>query len=128
MRAFTLSRCGVSAPAADAAQLLAALGARVTRVLPPKRGLVKPLAVFDELSTSCTVDLKSDDWQAELRDLLRTTDVLIRRFRPSATESIGLGPTVRLSIDLSLFYARMTGWVQTGTRPAWRDTTSTICR
>jgi alpha-methylacyl-CoA racemase len=64
--------------------------------------------------TMMSLDLKSPDDIARLRDLVKTADGLIEGFRPGVMERLGLGPDVLLGDNPALVYGRMTGWGQGG--------------
>jgi alpha-methylacyl-CoA racemase len=61
-----------------------------------------------------TLDLKSPDDIATLRDLLKTADGMIEGFRPGVIERLGIGPDVLLADNPKLVIGRMTGWGQDG--------------
>jgi len=61
-----------------------------------------------------TLDLKSPDDIATLRDLLKTADGMIEGFRPGVIERLGIGPDILLADNPKLVIGRMTGWGQDG--------------
>ena len=61
-----------------------------------------------------TLDLKSSDDIATLRELLKTADGMIEGFRPGVIERLGIGPDVLLTDNPRLVIGRMTGWGQDG--------------
>lgn len=65
-----------------------------------------------------SVDLKTAQGVAVVRDLARSADGLIEGFRPGVMERLGLGPDVLLTDNPRLVYGRMTGWGQTGSYAA----------
>lgn len=60
------------------------------------------------------LNLKHKSAQSVLRQLCRTSDILIDPYRPGILEKLGLGPTVLLADNPRLIYARLTGFGQTG--------------
>jgi formyl-CoA transferase/succinyl-CoA--D-citramalate CoA-transferase len=63
---------------------------------------------------SVTIDLRTPDGQAVLRDLARHADVLIENFRPGTLESWGLGPPDLHAANPRLIIVRISGFGQTG--------------
>ncbi|MDH7793948.1 MULTISPECIES: CaiB/BaiF CoA-transferase family protein [unclassified Beijerinckia] len=60
------------------------------------------------------LDLKDAVDLEQLRQLLRSADVVMEGFRPGVMERLGIGPDVCLAENPRLIYARMTGWGQEG--------------
>lgn len=76
-------------PGPFAARRFAELGMHVTKVEPPSGDLMEHYcrAYYGELIAGqhvCTIDLKSEDGAAELRDLLAQADLLLTSHRPAA--------------------------------------------
>ncbi len=63
---------------------------------------------------SVTVDLRVEDGQAIVRELVAVSDVLIENFRPGTLERWGLGYDVLAAINPRLVLIRVTGFGQTG--------------
>ncbi len=63
---------------------------------------------------SVTLDLKSPEGVATLKDLVRRADVLAENFRPGTLERWGLGPDVLLRLNPALVILRISGYGQTG--------------
>jgi alpha-methylacyl-CoA racemase len=61
-----------------------------------------------------TLDLKTSEAVAEVRELARTAEGLIEGFRPGVMERLGLGPDLLCANNPRLVYGRMTGWGQEG--------------
>ncbi len=105
------------APAPFAAMMLADHGARVIRIeraghphpIPPDKDILRR-----GRAEILTLDLKSEEGAARVRDLTRTADGLIEGFRPGVMERLGLGPDLLLQDNPRLVYGRMTGWGQEG--------------
>ena len=99
-------------PGPHVAMLLADLGAEVVRI---ERAGHQPMnAVVERARHRASVDLKSEEGQAFVKQALGAADVLIEGFRPGVMERLGLGPDEILSLNPRLVYARMTGWGQDG--------------
>jgi len=63
---------------------------------------------------SVTLDLKSPEGAATLKELVRRSDVLCENFRPGTLEKWGLGPDVLLELNPALVILRISGYGQTG--------------
>lgn len=90
---------------------------RVDRVHPDAHGSIPPPPTPDLLTrhkSSITLDLRSIDAVALLKDLLKHVDVLIDPFRPGVIESIGLAPTETLASNPKLIIARLSGFRRDG--------------
>ncbi len=59
---------------------------------------------------SITLDLKSDEGSARLRDLVRKADVLVENFRPGVMEQLGLGPEALAALNPALVTLSITGF------------------
>lgn len=98
------------------ASLLAELGAGVIKVEPiggdPYRGLAGGVGAcrVNLGKRSIRVDLKHPDGQAVVRDLLRTTDVLIHNFRPGVPEKLGIDYPSLAAINPRLVYLQSNGY------------------
>lgn len=105
-------------PGPFAGMMLADHGARVIRVeRPAGNGGITGGLEKDVLARSrefVSLDLKTAEGVAALRDLARGADGLIEGFRPGVMERLGLGPDVLIGDNPRLVYGRMTGWGQDG--------------
>jgi len=63
---------------------------------------------------SLTLNLRTEDGQAILRDLAATADVLVENFRPGTLERWNLGPDVLHGLNPRLVITRISGYGQTG--------------
>ncbi|MEE8454219.1 MAG: CoA transferase [Limibaculum sp.] len=63
---------------------------------------------------SVTLDLKSPEGAATVRELVRRADVLCENFRPGTLERWGLGPDVLHALNPALVILRISGYGQTG--------------
>lgn len=105
------------APAPFAAMMLADHGAEVVRV--ERAGNTPPIPADKDIlrrsrAQILSLDLKSAEGAARVRDLARDADGLIEGFRPGVMERLGLGPDLLLADNPRLVYGRMTGWGQEG--------------
>ena len=105
-------------PGPFACMMLADHGARVIRIdRPGKPGRTGDAGNRDILNRNrvrLELDLKSPEAIAQIREMVRSADVIIEGFRPGVMERLGLGPDVLLADNPRLIYGRMTGWGQEG--------------
>lgn len=105
-------------PIPHAGMIFADLGADVLRIGRPGLNVMAELAgrVDHTLRgrTHTTVDVKTPEGLQQLRDLIRTADVLIEGYRPGVMEKLGLGPAAAAELNPRLVYGRMTGWGREG--------------
>jgi formyl-CoA transferase len=109
-----------------AAKTLAEFGADVIKIEPPGEGdplrkwrmLKDGTSVWWQIQSrnkrSLTLDLKSPQAQAIVRELAADADVLIENFRPGALESFGLDPEHLRAANPKLIVLRISGYGQTG--------------
>lgn len=110
-----------------AGQVLAAFGAEVIKIEPPKRGdPLRTWRVLDPKGTSywwrsiarnkksVTLDLSAEQGRELAYQLLLQADVLIENFRPGRMETWGLGPDRFKTENPKLIYTRVSGYGQTG--------------
>jgi alpha-methylacyl-CoA racemase len=105
------------APAPFAAMMLADHGAEVIRI--EREGERPPIPAEKDIlrrnrAEILSLDLKSEEARAQVRQLAASADGLIEGFRPGVMERLGLGPDVLLADNPRLVYGRMTGWGQDG--------------
>jgi len=105
-------------------QLFADMGADVIKVEPPGTG--DPMRVWGRDGypmwwTVCarnkrcmTLDLRSEQGQAIIKDLVRDADFILENFRPGTMEKWGLGYDVLSEINPGLIMIRVSGYGQTG--------------
>jgi len=102
-------------PAPFAAQLLARMGAEVTRVQRASGGFNPAGGVSSGgRAKVLSLDLKDPAGRDAVLALVDDADALIEGFRPGVLERLGLGPSVCLQRNPRLVYARLTGWGQDG--------------
>mgnify|MGYP001110796727 CR=1 FL=1 len=103
-------------PISYAGQMLADLGAEVTRIDRPgaTRADWGASPVLDRGRRSLRVDLKSREGVERVLALVAESEALIEGFRPGVMERLGLGPEPCLERNPALAYGRMTGWGQDG--------------
>lgn len=104
-------------PGPFAAMLLADMGADVVRVdRPGGAGLaINPeYDITNRNKRSVIIDLKTQDGQERVLDLVERADILIEGYRPGVAERLGVGPETCHVRNAKLVYGRMTGWGQEG--------------
>ncbi|MDA0663227.1 MAG: CoA transferase [Proteobacteria bacterium] len=102
---------------------LAWLGAEVVKIENPNRGdpgrRLKPglpdddpyyFHIFNANKKSITVNLKSPEGLAVVKDLIRAADVVIENFAPGAIERLGLSYDVAKEINPGIIYAQVKGF------------------
>jgi alpha-methylacyl-CoA racemase len=102
-------------PVPFAGQLLADLGATVTRVSPPNDpglgiGMAPEYDLLNRSKVRQLIDLKQPAGLAALRELLRQSDVLLEGFRPGVIERLGIAPESLLAENPRLVIGRLSGW------------------
>ncbi len=70
--------------------------------------------VYGRNKRSLVLDLKSAEGQAQLKKLVRHSQIVIENFVPGGLEKMGLAPEVLLAENPALVIARISGWGQTG--------------
>jgi crotonobetainyl-CoA:carnitine CoA-transferase CaiB-like acyl-CoA transferase len=109
---------GIWRPAPFATQLLAELGATVTKVEPPGGD---PMRVFPTLYRTLNSrkevverDLKDSDDRAAVLALAAECDVAVEGFRPGVTRRLGVDYDALRSVNPSIVYCSISGYGQTG--------------
>jgi len=108
-------------------QLLGDFGAEIIKVEPPKVGdpmrqwgREKPHGkslwwpVIARNKKSITVNLRVKEGQEIIKDLVRSTDILIENFRPGTLERWNIGYDILSEINPRLVMVRVSGYGQTG--------------
>jgi formyl-CoA transferase len=108
-------------------RLLGDMGAEVIKIEPP--GQPDPLRewghdryegrslwwpVQSRNKKCCTLNLRAEQGQGILLDLLKHSDVLVENFRPGTLEKWNLGPEKLWEVNPKLVIARVSGYGQTG--------------
>lgn len=105
-------------PGPYATLLLAAMGAEVVKVEPPRGDTGRLLGrLFDIVNAgkkSIVLDLKTEADRARLDRLLPHADVLLEGFRPGVMEALGAGPRQALARNPGLVYCSLSGYGQRG--------------
>lgn len=106
-------------PGPYATQLLASLGAQVTKVEPPTgdAGRHLDLDMFNNVNAgkdSITLDLKSDSGKATLYKLVPSFDVFVEGFRPTVVDRLGCSYKVLQRINPKIVYCSISGFGQSG--------------
>ncbi|MCZ0736326.1 CaiB/BaiF CoA transferase family protein [Phreatobacter sp. AB_2022a] len=106
--------------------MLADLGAEVIKVempgfgdegrhfAPHVNGESTYFALLNRGKRSITINMKSPDGIALVRDLARQADILVENFRPGVMERLGLGHEVLQADNPKLIYASISGFGQEG--------------
>ncbi|WP_149537380.1 CaiB/BaiF CoA transferase family protein [Siccirubricoccus phaeus] len=117
-------------------QLLAELGAEVTKVEAPEGDVVRLIGPARNPGMGCmfltinrgkrslVLDLKHKEGRAVLLRLARTADVLVTNIRPAAMARLGLDYATLHEVNPRLIYAAVLGYGQDGPyapRPAYDD-------
>lgn len=96
---------------------LVRMGAHVTRVQRPglQNQVPKDKETLSEVGRhDVFLDLKSQEGQKQVSELIKTHDVLVEGMRPGVMERLGLAPAHCHELNPRLVYARVTGWGQDG--------------
>lgn len=105
-------------PGPYATLLLAAMGATVLKVEPPRgetaRGVPSLFGLVNRGKQSVVLDLKQDAGREALLKLAEECDVLVEGFRPGVIEGLGLSPDVLLARNPRLVICRISGFGQAG--------------
>jgi crotonobetainyl-CoA:carnitine CoA-transferase CaiB-like acyl-CoA transferase len=109
-------------PGPTCTQILAGMGARVTKVERPggdpmrlmeplsEDGLNPQFVAMNQGKQSVTLDLKSAGGAAALRELARGADVLVDGFRPGVLDRLGVGAAALREENLRLIYCAISGF------------------
>jgi crotonobetainyl-CoA:carnitine CoA-transferase CaiB-like acyl-CoA transferase len=115
MRVVDLS---VWRPGPYATQLLAEMGAAVTKVEPPAGD---PMLAFPDLYDSLNahketlrLDLKDPTGRATLLDMADDADVVVEGFRPGVVDRLGVGYADVRARNVDVIYCSVSGFGQTG--------------
>jgi formyl-CoA transferase len=108
-------------------QLLGDMGAEVVKVEPPNQG--DPMRVWGRQKAgepslwwpvvarnkkAVTLDMRQEEGQSILKDLVKKADFLLENFRPGTMEKWGCGYTELAAINPRLIMIRVSGFGQTG--------------
>ena len=70
--------------------------------------------VYGRNKRSLVLDIKSDAGLAQLKKLLRHSQILVENFVPGGLEKMGLAPALLHQLNPALVIVRISGWGQTG--------------
>lgn len=111
--------------------MLADLGAEVIKIempgfgeegrhfAPHVNGESTYFAMLNRGKRSVTVNMKSPDGLALIRDLAKRADILVENFRPGVMERLGLGYEALQAANPRLIYASISGFGQEGPFADW---------
>ncbi len=109
---------GIWRPAPFATQLLAELGASVTKVEPPGGDPMRMFpALYRTLNERKQVvehDLKDEAGLVAVRRLAADVDVAVEGFRPGVADRLGVGYRALLEVNPRIIYCSISGYGQTG--------------
>lgn len=89
-------------------------------MLPGERGPISGgFASYNRGKKSVELDLASEQGQAEMTTLLKSSDVLVSNLRPGALERLGLGAEFRASAFPGLVVCEISGFGQSGPYRSW---------
>ena len=105
--------------------LLAALGADVIKVEPPRgdvirgwdhavRGLSTGFVAFNVGKRDITVDAKTPEGREVLRRLGESADVFVENFTPGVASRLGVGADELRAVNMRLVYCSLSGYGQSG--------------
>ncbi|GAB1260106.1 CaiB/BaiF CoA transferase family protein [Aurantivibrio plasticivorans] len=121
--------------------ILGYFGAEVIKIEPPVTGdPIRNWRILEEGTSlwwrslarnkkSVSIDLRKDEGRELVKELIKTSDVVIENFRPGVMEKWGLGPDDAKLINDKLIYARISGYGQTGpysTKPGFASVCEAI--
>lgn len=108
-------------PGPACTQLLASLGAQVTKVSRPGGDPLRQLpplsaayAALNAGKTELELDLKQPEGVAALQALAREADVLVDGMRPGVLERLGVGPVALQALNPRLIYCALSGYGLSG--------------
>ena len=105
-------------PGPYATMLLAAAGAEVIKIEPPRGDTARHIGRLFHLvnagKKSVVIDLKTEQGRAALEPLVASADVIIEGFRPGVMAGFGLGPETLCAEHPRLVYCSVSGFGQDG--------------
>lgn len=102
---------------------LADFGAEVLKIEPPEgdtlrswrvKGVETAWKVYSRNKKSIALDLRSDAGRTIVRELAKSSAILVESFRPGVMEDMGLSPAELHAINPKLVFLRISGWGQDG--------------
>jgi len=114
---------GIAGP--HCGMLLAHYGADVIKIEPPGGDWSRPTGIpigdmsamyvtYNQGKRGVTIDLRSEDGLAKVKDLAATADVIIQNYRPGLPERMGIGYEDLSAINDRLIYVSISGYGQIG--------------
>jgi crotonobetainyl-CoA:carnitine CoA-transferase CaiB-like acyl-CoA transferase len=104
-------------------QMLGDFGAEVIKVEPPEgdtlrgwktQGIQTNWKLYARNKKSIALQLRNPNALKIVRDLARSSHVLVESFRPGILEKMGLAPSILLDLNPKLIIVRISGWGQDG--------------
>ena len=104
--------------------LMAMAGAEVIKVEPPggehlrsrgdMGGAAMPFAMLNSNKRSVTLNLKTEEGRALLKEMAARADILIENFAPGVMDRLGVGASVLQTVNPRLIYGSSSGYGKTG--------------
>jgi formyl-CoA transferase len=104
--------------------LMAMAGATVIKVEPPggehlrsrgdMGGAALPFAMLNSNKQAVTLNLKTKQGTALLKEMVARADILVENFAPGVTDRLGIGPATLQAINPRLIYGSSSGYGKTG--------------
>lgn len=107
-------------PGPFASSMLAAMGAKITCILPPSGdAILSSYSPFDEVRKGkkfITADLKNEKIKKKILNRVKDVDVVMEGFRPGVMEKLGFGFKQLKKINPKIIYVSMTGYAVAGAK------------
>lgn len=123
---ITIIECSTMITASFAAMMMGEQGARVIKIEPveagdPMRGIGTKKGGMAGLFANCNrgkesvrIDLKSEDGQALMREIVQEADIVIHNFRPGVMDKLNLGSEALRALNPRLIYMAISGFGKDG--------------
>ena len=123
---ITIIECSTMITASFAAMMMGEQGARVIKIEPveagdPMRGIGTKKGGMAGLFANCNrgkesvrIDLKSEDGQVLMREIVQEADIVIHNFRPGVMDKLNLGSEALRALNPRLIYMAISGFGKGG--------------